>query len=79
VQRVTPGETVTFRDYRPVDGERVPFRWSIDDALGESTVTVQRVRFNVSAEARDFGPAASGPPAPAVPSARAGARRAPSR
>ena len=61
VQRVAPGETVTFRDHRTVDGERVPFRWSIDDALGASMVTVQRVRFNVPAGATDFAPAASGP------------------
>lgn len=46
VQRETPGESVTFDDYRPVDGEWVPFRSTIQDALGETSITVQEVRFN---------------------------------
>lgn len=54
VQRVTPDETVTFGDYRKVDGERVPFRTTIQDALGEATVTARSVRFNVPAPASAF-------------------------
>jgi hypothetical protein len=60
VQRVTGPETVTFADYRSVDGERVPFRWTVQDALGESTVTVRRVRFDVPAGPDAFGPRATG-------------------
>jgi CubicO group peptidase (beta-lactamase class C family) len=46
VKRETHGESVTFDDYRSVDGERVPFRSTIEDALGATTVDVQDVRFN---------------------------------
>jgi hypothetical protein len=63
VRRETPDETVTFADYRTVDGELVPFRRTIQDALGESVVVVSRVRFNVPAAPGAFGPAASGAPA----------------
>jgi hypothetical protein len=55
VQRVTADETVMFSDYRKIDGERVPFRRVIQDALGEATVTVQRARFNVELAAGAFG------------------------
>ena len=55
VQRVTPDETVKFSDYRRIDGERVPFRRVIQDALGEATVTVLRVRFNLELAAGAFG------------------------
>jgi CubicO group peptidase (beta-lactamase class C family) len=46
VTRETPGESVTFDDYRPVDGEWVAFRSAIQDALGETSIEVQDVRFN---------------------------------
>ena len=47
VQRESDGETVTFVDYRDVDGERIPFRTTINDSLGEATIAVDSVRFNV--------------------------------
>jgi outer membrane lipoprotein-sorting protein len=31
-----------------VDGERVPFRTTINDALGETTITIDSARFNVA-------------------------------
>jgi hypothetical protein len=47
LQRETEGETIVFSDYRPVDGERIPFRSTIADALGETTVEVEQARFGV--------------------------------
>ncbi|HEY3054181.1 MAG TPA: serine hydrolase, partial [Thermoanaerobaculia bacterium] len=47
VQRESDGETTTFADYRDVDGERIPFRNTISDSLGETTIAVDSVRFNV--------------------------------
>jgi hypothetical protein len=46
VQRESDGETATFADYRDVDGERIPFRTTISDSLGETTIAVDSVRFN---------------------------------
>jgi CubicO group peptidase (beta-lactamase class C family) len=48
VQRETNSQTATFGDYRNVDGEFVPFRTTIRDALGEATIEVRDVRFNGS-------------------------------
>jgi CubicO group peptidase (beta-lactamase class C family) len=47
VQRESDGETATFADYRDVDGERLPFHTTINDPLGETTIAVDSVRFNV--------------------------------
>jgi CubicO group peptidase (beta-lactamase class C family) len=47
VQRESDGETATFADYRDVDGERLPFHTTINDPLGETTIAVNSVRFNV--------------------------------
>jgi CubicO group peptidase (beta-lactamase class C family) len=47
-------ETFDFSDYRNVDGELVPFRTTIHDALGETTVDVQEVRFNGSIAPEEF-------------------------
>jgi outer membrane lipoprotein-sorting protein len=41
-------ETATFGDHRNVDGEFVPFRTTIRDALGEMTIEVSDVEFNGS-------------------------------
>jgi CubicO group peptidase (beta-lactamase class C family) len=46
LERQDGGDTSIFSDYRNVDGEVMPFRTTIHDALGESTVDVQEVRFN---------------------------------
>jgi CubicO group peptidase (beta-lactamase class C family) len=48
VQRKTKAETATFGDFRNIDGEIVPFHTTIHDALGEATIAVRDVRFNVS-------------------------------
>ena len=47
VQRETKRETATFGDYRNIDGELVPFRTTIRDALGEATIEFKEVRFNI--------------------------------
>jgi hypothetical protein len=46
-----------FSDYRLVDGERIPFRSTISDALGETTVEVEQARFGVPIEDTVFAPA----------------------
>jgi CubicO group peptidase (beta-lactamase class C family) len=56
VKRETPGESVTFDDYRPVDGEWVAFRSTIQDALGETSIEVQDVRFNTEIPDAAFAP-----------------------
>jgi hypothetical protein len=55
------GKTITFRDYREVDGELVPFRTETREALGEVVVDVTQVRFNVDLPEGTFGPM---PPSP---------------
>jgi CubicO group peptidase (beta-lactamase class C family) len=57
LKRETEGETVTYSDYRLVDGERIPFRSTISDALGETTVEVEQARFGVPIEDTAFAPA----------------------
>jgi CubicO group peptidase (beta-lactamase class C family) len=57
LQRETEGETVVFSDYRPVDGERIPFQSTITDALGETTLEVEQARFGVAIEDAAFAPA----------------------
>jgi hypothetical protein len=57
LKRETEGETVLFSDYRPVDGERIPFRSTISDALGETTVEVEQARYGVAIEDNAFAPA----------------------
>jgi CubicO group peptidase (beta-lactamase class C family) len=57
LKRETEGESVMFSDYRLVDGERIPFRSAISDALGETTVEVEQARFGVSIEDAAFAPA----------------------
>jgi hypothetical protein len=48
VRRESDGETATYADPRNVDGEVVPFRIVITDSLGESSIQVRDVRFNVA-------------------------------
>jgi CubicO group peptidase (beta-lactamase class C family) len=57
LQRETEGETIVFSDYRPVDGERIPFRSTISEALGATTVEVEQARFGVAIEDNAFAPA----------------------
>jgi hypothetical protein len=52
------GETTTFHDYRNVDGEVVPFRTTIHDALGETTIEVTDIHFNVAIPPAAFGASA---------------------
>jgi CubicO group peptidase (beta-lactamase class C family) len=57
LKRETEGETVVFSDYRLVAGERIPFRTTISDALGETTIEVEQARFGVPIEDTAFAPA----------------------
>jgi len=57
LKRETEGESIVFSDYRLVDGERIPFRSTISDALGETTVEVEQARFGVPIEDTAFAPA----------------------
>ena len=45
--REKEGETIAYADYRNIDGELVPFRSTIEDNLGTSTIVVDSVRFNM--------------------------------
>jgi CubicO group peptidase (beta-lactamase class C family) len=55
LRRVTDAGTVSYADYRTVDGERVPFLARIDDpALGEITIRTEKVWFNRRLDARAF-------------------------
>jgi CubicO group peptidase (beta-lactamase class C family) len=54
--RESEGEKDSFDDYRNVDGEMVPFRTTIADALGTTTITVDSVRFNVTIDDAVFSP-----------------------
>jgi CubicO group peptidase (beta-lactamase class C family) len=58
LQRRGPDETETYGDYRSVDGERVPFSFTIDDALGETDVRVLTARFGVVVPAGSFAKSA---------------------
>jgi len=48
IGREKEGEKATYADYRNVDGEMVPFRTTIEDNLGTSTITIESIRFNVT-------------------------------
>jgi hypothetical protein len=52
----TEGETTLYGDFRHVDGEVIPFRTTIHDALGETTVVVQSVRFDAEITPDSFAP-----------------------
>lgn len=54
--REKDGETIAFDDYRNIDGELVPFRSTIEDALGTSTIVIDSVRFNVPLDDAVFSP-----------------------
>ena len=54
--REKEGETIAFGDYRNIDGEMVPFRWTIEDNLGTSTVAVDSIVFNVPLDDAVFSP-----------------------
>ena len=55
LRRESDGQSETFGDYRAVDGELLPFRTTIHDALGETTVQVQDARFNSAIPGAAFG------------------------
>jgi hypothetical protein len=57
LERETAGTTEIYSDYRTVDGERIPFRTLIHDGLGETSIVVERARFNVRIAKRTFTPA----------------------
>ena len=50
------GETTLFSEHRNIDGEIKPFRMTIHDSLGESTIAVQDVTFNPEIPTSAFAP-----------------------
>jgi hypothetical protein len=56
LQREVGKEVTRFADYRLVQGERIPFRSTITDALGETTVEIDKARFGVALSAPEFAP-----------------------
>lgn len=54
--REKEGETIAFDDYRNIDGELIPFRSTIEDNLGTSTVVIDSIRFNVPLGDAVFSP-----------------------
>ncbi|MEY2549653.1 MAG: hypothetical protein QOD64_2235 [Verrucomicrobiota bacterium] len=54
--REKDGETIAFDDYRNIDGELVPFRSTIEDNLGTSTIVIDSIRFNVPLDDATFSP-----------------------
>jgi CubicO group peptidase (beta-lactamase class C family) len=54
--REKDGETIAFDDYRNIDGEMVPFRSTIEDNLGTSTVLIDSIRFDVPLDDSLFSP-----------------------
>jgi CubicO group peptidase (beta-lactamase class C family) len=61
----TVDESTRFGDHRNIDGEVVPFRMTIDDPLGETTIQVLDVAFNTEIPPAKFAPSIA--PAPARP------------
>lgn len=58
VRRDRGGESTRFSDFRNSDGEIVPWRWTTHDALGDKTVRVDRIEWNVALPAGSFAPVA---------------------
>jgi CubicO group peptidase (beta-lactamase class C family) len=56
IRSESEGQSMTFEDYRPVDGEQVPFLTTIRDALGETTIRVREARFNADIPDIVFAP-----------------------
>ena len=54
--REKEGETIAYADYRNIDGEIVPFRYTIEDNLGTSTVVIDSIRFDVPLDDAIFSP-----------------------
>jgi hypothetical protein len=55
VRREGDGEVATHGDFRRVDGEIVPFRTTVEEALGTVSTEVKEVRFNVALPTGAFG------------------------
>jgi hypothetical protein len=64
VRREVGGETATFADHRRVDGEMIPFRTTIQDALGETSVRVGSARFGAAIPDGAFAPRPGSLPRP---------------
>ncbi len=55
LRREVDGHSETFDDYRAVDGELLPFRTTIHDELGETTIQVREARLNPTIPGAAFG------------------------
>ena len=58
---------IDYSDYRNVDGVEIPFRWTLAQPGGKSTIEVQKIQQNVSIDnsrfAKPIGPLESARPA----------------
>jgi hypothetical protein len=61
LEKRTRGESVSYADYRNIDGEVVPFRMTIQDSLGESTIELRRVVFDEDLPEGAFAPSTAVP------------------
>ena len=56
LRRLIAATSYDYSDYRSVDGEMVPYRITIDDALGKTTIIVDSARFNEAIADTVFAP-----------------------
>jgi len=56
IGRDADGASTRYGDFRAVDGEVVPYAMTIEDALGETEIRVDEVRFNVPMADAVFAP-----------------------
>jgi CubicO group peptidase (beta-lactamase class C family) len=47
LKRESGGQSMTYRDFRDLDGEKIPYETVIEDALGETIIQFKSARFNV--------------------------------
>jgi CubicO group peptidase (beta-lactamase class C family) len=55
VRREGDGEVASYGDFRRVDGEVIPYRTTVDEALGAVLIELKEVRFGVEFPAGTFG------------------------
>ena len=56
LKRESEGQSTTYRDYRELDGEKIPHETVIEDALGETIIKIKSARFNSNIPNRAFEP-----------------------
>jgi CubicO group peptidase (beta-lactamase class C family) len=56
LKRESEGQSMIYRDYRELDGEKLPYETVIEDALGETIIKIKSARFNLNIPDRAFAP-----------------------